>query len=244
MQQPGAWDCNRSSITKCTAGSDKLSHETKRRLLEFFPNIKGIYDVYGCTECSPCITILTAEESHRTEGSVGKALPFLEAAIMDDEGTLLKPGAVGEMVCRGPNVMAGYHNQPEATAQTIVNGWLHTGDLAYLDEEGFFYTVDRKKDMIVSGGENIYPRELEELLFAHPAVADVAVVGEPDDLWGETVKAVVVLKEGAQLKEQKIIDYCKAHLASYKKPRKVVFLKELPRNASGKVVKGTLREIE
>ncbi|MFH1081423.1 MAG: long-chain fatty acid--CoA ligase [Pseudomonadota bacterium] len=241
MQQPGAWDCDRSSITKCTAGSDKLSHETKQKLLEFFPNIDGIYDVYGCTEASPCITILTAAESHRVHGSVGRALPFLQAAIMDENGALLGAGTVGELVCRGPNVMQGYHNQPEATAQAIKEGWLCTGDLAYMDEEGFFYIVDRKKDMIVSGGENIYPRELEELLFGHPAVADVAVVGEPDDLWGETVKAVVVLKQGAQLSEQETINYCRAHLASYKKPRKVVFLSELPRNASGKVMKGKLR---
>ncbi|MFH1488634.1 MAG: AMP-binding protein, partial [Pseudomonadota bacterium] len=244
MQQPGAWDCNRSSITKCTAGSDKLSHETKRRLLEFFPSIDGVYDVYGCTEASPCITILTAAESHRTHGSVGRALPFLQAAVMDEEGTLLDAGAVGELVCKGPNVMQGYHNQPEATSQTIGEGWLHTGDLACMDEEGFFYIVDRKKDMIVSGGENIYPRELEELLFGHPAVADAAVVGEPNELWGETVKAAVVLKQGACLSEQEVIDYCRAHLASYKKPRKVVFLSELPRNASGKVMKGKLRGIE
>jgi acyl-CoA synthetase (AMP-forming)/AMP-acid ligase II len=172
---------------------------------------------------------------------VGRALTFLQAAIMDEEGTLLEAGAVGELVCRGPNVMQGYHNQPQATAEAIRDGWLHTGDLAYMDAEGFFYIVDRKKDMIVSGGENIYPRELEELLFCHLAVADVAVVGEPDHMWGETVKAVVVPKKGCQLCEKEIIDYCKAHLASYKKPRRVVFLEELPRNASGKVVKGKLR---
>ena len=241
MQQPGAWKYDRSSITKCTAGADKLSQETKRKLLEFFPNIDGVYDVYGCTETSPCITILTAAESARIHGSVGRALPFLQAAIMDEEGTLLEAGVVGELVCRGPNVMQGYHNQPQATVEAIREGWLHTGDLAYMDAEGFFYIVDRKKDMIVSGGENIYPRELEELLFCHPAVADVAVVGEPDEMWGETVKAVVVPKKGCQLCEQEIIDYCKAHLASYKKPRHVVFLEELPRNASGKVVKGKLR---
>ncbi|MFH1488630.1 MAG: AMP-binding protein, partial [Pseudomonadota bacterium] len=240
-QQPGAWDSDRSSITKCTAGSDKLSHETKRKLLEFFPSIDGVYDVYGCTEASPCITILKAAESHRTHGSVGRALPFLQAAVMDEGGALLETGAVGELVCKGPNVMQGYHNQPEETAQAIRDGWLHTGDLACMDEEGFFYIVDRKKEMIVSGGENIYPRELEELLFVHPAVADAAVVGEPDELWGETVKAAVVLKQGARLSEQEVIDYCRAHLASYKKPRKVVFLSELPRNASGKVMKGKLR---
>lgn len=243
MQQPGAWDCDRSSIIKCTAGADKLSLETKRRLLDFFPSIDGVYDVYGCTEASPCITILKSAESHDKHGSVGRALPFLHAAIMDETGTLLEAGKVGELVCKGPNVMQGYHNQPEATTQAIREGWLHTGDLAYMDDEGFFFIVDRQKDMIVSGGENIYPREIEELLYSHPAVADVAVVGEPDAVWGESVKAVVILKPGACLSEQDVIDYCKANMASYKKPRKVVFLPELPRNASGKVMKGKLRGI-
>ncbi len=241
MQYPGAESFNRSSITKCTAGADKLSHETKRALLDFFPGINGVYDVYGCTEASPCITIMTAKDSMRKEGSVGKALPFLQAAVMDNDNRILGVGVVGKMVCKGPNVMQGYYMKPEATQQAIRDGWLFTGDLACMDEEGFFYIVDREKDMIVSGGENIYPRELEELLFSHPAVADVAVVGEPDDLWGETVKAVVVLRQGELLSERGVIDYCKMHLASYKKPRKVVFLPELPRNASGKVMKGKLR---
>lgn len=242
MQHPRAHDYDRSSITKCTAGSDKLSQETKRRLLEFFPNIDGVYDVYGCTEASPCITILTAAQSRRKHGSVGRALPFLEARVVDDSGVPLGPGQVGELLCRGPNVMLGYHNQPQATAETIRDGWLHTGDFATMDEEGFFYIVDRKKDMIVSGGENIYPREVEELLLGHPQVADAAVVGVPDALWGESVKAVLVLKDGARLSAREVIEYCKAHLASYKKPRTVVFTDRLPRTASGKVLKGQLRD--
>jgi fatty-acyl-CoA synthase len=243
MQQPRAWDYDRSSITKCTAGADKLSQETKRRLLEFFPNIKGVYDVYGCTEASPSIAILTADQSHNKHGSVGRALPFLQARVVDDLDGDLESGRVGELVCKGPNVMRGYHKQPEATAQAIKHDWLHTGDLATMDEEGFFYIVDRKKDMIVSGGENIYPREVEEVLMGHPAVADVAVVGEPDELWGESVKAVVVLRKGASLSAQEVIDYCRTHLASYKKPRKVVFSESLPRNASGKVLKRQLRVV-
>ena len=241
MQHPRANDYDRSSITKCTAGSDKLSQETKRRLLEFFPNIDGVYDVYGCTEASPCITILTAAQSRHKHGSVGRALPFLEAQVVDESGDPLAPGQVGELVCRGPNVMLGYHNQPHATAEAIRDGWLHTGDLATMDEEGFITIVDRRKDMIVSGGENIYPRQIEELLLGHPQIADVAVVGEPDALWGESVKAVLVLKAGARLSAQEVIEYCKAHLASYKKPRTVVFTDRLPRTASGKVLKGQLR---
>ncbi|MFH1032991.1 MAG: long-chain-fatty-acid--CoA ligase [Pseudomonadota bacterium] len=241
MQHPEAQGFDLSSISKCTAGADKLSRETKRRLLEFFPGITGVYDVYGCTEASPCITILAARDSLGRDGSVGRALPFLQARVVDELDKPLGTGQVGELVCRGPNVMQGYHNQPEATAQAIRQGWLHTGDLAYQDQEGFFYIVDRKKDMIVSGGENIYPREVEEVLFSHPAVADVAVLGQPDPLWGETVKAVVALKSGQSLSEREVIDFCKEHLASYKKPRQVVFVESLPRNASGKVLKRNLR---
>ncbi|MFZ5584472.1 MAG: class I adenylate-forming enzyme family protein [Thermodesulfobacteriota bacterium] len=241
MQHPRAWDFDRSSITKCTAGADKLSAETKRQLREFFPSIEGVYDVYGCTEASPCITILTAKQSLTKHGSVGRALPFLQARVVDELDRPLGPGQVGELVCKGPNVMRGYHNQPQATGEAIRDGWLHTGDLAYMDEEGFFYIVDRKKDMIVSGGENIYPREIEEVLYTHPAIADAAVVGAPDPLWGESVKAVVALKPGATLDEQAVVEFCKQRLASYKKPRQVVFVEALPRNASGKVLKRQLR---
>jgi len=241
MEVPGAWDFDRSSITKCTVGADKLSQNTKSKLLEFFPNISGVYDVYGCTEATACITILTAEQSSRKHGSSGRSLPFLQARVVDDFDHPLEAGQVGELVCKGPNVMQGYHNQPEVSAEAIKEGWLYTGDLAWMDEEGFFYIVGRKKDMIVSGGENIYPREIENLLLAQPMIADVAVVGESDDLWGESVTAVVVLKKGAILSDKEVIDYCKDHLASYKKPRKVIFTNELPRNASGKVMKGQLR---
>ncbi len=243
MQQPRAWDYDRSSITKCTAGADKLSAATKRRLMTFFPNIKGVFDVYGCTEASPSITILDDVQSLTRHGSVGRPLPFLEARIVDPSGNRLGAGEVGEVICRGANVMQAYHNQPAATARALRDGWLHTGDLAMMDEEGFFYIVDRIKDMIVSGGENIYPREIEELLVSHPAVADAAVVGEPDDLWGESVKAVVVIKPGANLDAAEVIRHCKAHLASYKKPRKVVFTAELPRTASGKVLKQKLKDL-
>ncbi|MFH1057785.1 MAG: long-chain fatty acid--CoA ligase [Pseudomonadota bacterium] len=242
MQHPRAWEFDRSSITKCTAGADKLSAETKRKLREFFPSISGVYDVYGCTEASPCITILTAEQSLTKHGSVGRALPFLQARVVDELDRPQKPGQVGELTCKGPNVMQGYHNQPEASDLAIRDGWLHTGDLAYMDEEGFFYIVDRKKDMIVSGGENIYPREIEEVLYTHPAIADAAVVGMPDPIWGESVKAVVALRPGAALDENGVVEFCKQHLASYKKPRQVVFVAALPRNASGKVLKRQLRD--
>lgn len=180
LQHPYAGKYDSSSITKCTSGADKLPMEVKKQIIGMFPNIRSVYDVYGCTEASPCITILSEEDSLRKDLSVGKALPFLEAHVVDDEDSPLPPGQVGELVCRGPNVMKGYFRNPQATREVMRNGWLHTGDLARMDEEGFFYIVDRKKEMIISGGENIYPREIEEALIKHPAIADVAVVGVPD----------------------------------------------------------------
>ncbi len=243
LQHPTAGDYDTSSINKCTAGADKLPMETKRRLLEFFPNIIGIYDVYGCTEASPCITILNERDSLRKDGSVGLALPFLDAKLVDEEGWPVPVGEVGEMVCRGPNVMQGYHNDRQATEAAIRDGWLHTGDMAKRDEEGFFYIVDRKKDMIVSGGENIYPREIEEVLYTHPDIAEAAVVAMPDTTWGESGRAFVALKQGKSLSAEQVIDFCKQKLASYKKPKRVDFVAELPRNASGKVLKRKLQEI-
>ena len=241
LSHPRAGDYDTSSITKCTAGADKLPMETKRRLMKFFPKLEGIYDVYGCTEASPSITILSARDSLERDLSVGRALPFLNARLMDPQGALVPPGEVGELVCQGPNVMQGYHNQPQASAEALKDGWLHTGDLARMDQDGFFYIVDRKKDMIVSGGENIYPRELEEVLFSHPQVEDVAVVGMPDPLWGESVRAVIVARPGSNLDQEQVIEFCRQHLAGYKKPRRVDFVAELPRNASGKVLKRKLQ---
>ncbi|MCF8083619.1 MAG: long-chain fatty acid--CoA ligase [Deltaproteobacteria bacterium] len=242
ISHPNARAFDVSSITKCTAGADKLPMETKERIMDFFPNIQGVYDVYGCTEASPCVTILKAKDSMRKDMSVGKALPFLDACIVDGDDAPLPPGRVGEIVCRGANVMEGYHEDPEATRAALRNGWLHTGDLARMDDEGFFYIVDRKKDMIVSGGENIYPREIENVLIGHPAIADVAVVGIPDREWGESVQAFVVLEAGQHLDEQGVIDFCREFLAGYKKPKSVVFVDSIPKNALGKVLKRVLKE--
>jgi fatty-acyl-CoA synthase len=138
--------------------------------------------------------------------------------------------------------MKGYYKDKQATREALKGGWLHTGDLARMDEEGFIYIVDRKKDMIVSGGENIYPREIEEVLYHHPKIQEAAVIGVPDQVWGESVKAMVVLKKGETIEEKEVIEYCKNHLASYKKPKSVEFVEDLPRNPSGKVLKKTLKE--
>jgi acyl-CoA synthetase (AMP-forming)/AMP-acid ligase II len=230
------------SITKCTTGASILPNETKMRLTKLFPNLSGIYDVYGCTEATPSITILKAKDSLQKKECVGPAVPFLEVRIVDDQDRNLPTGEVGELICRGPNVMKGYYKDEEATREALRGGWLHTGDLARVDEEGFVYIVDRKKDMIVSGGENIYPREIEEILYSHPKIEDVAIIGVPDSLWGESVKAFVVLKKGDKMTEGEVIDYCKTHLASYKKPKSVEFVESLPRNPSGKVLKTQLRK--
>jgi len=241
LNLPGKEKYDTRSVTKCTTGSSILPEETKEKLFRFFPNIQGIYDVYGCTECSPNICILNGKDSLRKKESVGPPLPFLEVRIMDDQDRPVPANVVGELICRGPNVMKGYYKDPEGTAEAMRGGWFHTGDLARMDEEGYVYIVDRKKDMIISGGENIYPRELEEVLYRHPQIQDAAVVGIPDPLWGESVKAFVVLRKDAAMKEEEVVEYCKAHLASYKKPRSVAFVDSLPRNPSGKVLKTLLR---
>ena len=242
LQYPRLDHFDTSSITKCTAGSAILPQEIKERLLEVFPKVTGVYDVYGCTEASPTITILSARDSFRKHGSVGPPAPFLQAKIVNEDGRPLPPDQIGELVCQGPNVMQGYYKNREATKEAVKDGWLYTGDLATVDEDGYVYIVDRKKDMIVSGGENVYPREIEEVLFRHPAIADVAVVGIPDSIWGESVKAFIVLKHGKMVGKQEVIDFCKRHLASYKKPKSVEFISSIPKNPSGKPLKRVLKE--
>jgi len=225
-----------------TSGADKLLMETKRKILSFFPGIRGIYNVYGLTEATATVTILKAKDSLRKGDSVGKPAPFLQVRVVDDQDRPLPPGQVGELACKGPVVMQGYFRNPEATRGAIRDGWLHTGDLARMDEEGYFYIVDRKKDMLVSGGENIYPREVEEVLYTHPEISDAAVVGMPDATWGECVKAFVVRKPGSRLDAEAVIEYCRTKLASYKKPKTVEFLDVIPRSASGKALKNQLRD--
>jgi long-chain acyl-CoA synthetase len=158
---------------------------------------------------------------------------------MDDQ---VAPGEIGEIVYRGPGLMAGYWRRPEDTAAAVRDGWFHSGDAGSIDEDGFVYIRDRIKDMILSGGENIYPAELEGVLAGHPAVADVAVIGVPDDQWGEAVKAIVVRKPGADLRETELIEWSRARLAGYKRPRSVDFIDSIPRNPSGKILKRELRE--
>jgi acyl-CoA synthetase (AMP-forming)/AMP-acid ligase II len=178
----------------------------------------------------------------RRLGSAGRATTAVQVRIVDEADRPVPPGTLGEIVVRGDLVMKGYWNKPEATAETLRGGWLHTGDIGSLDQDGYLYITDRKKDMIISGGSNIYPREIEEVICQHPAVFEVSVIGVPDDKWGEAVKALVVLRPGESATEVLLIEHCKRHLASYKKPQSVEFLPVLPKNAYGKVLKRELRD--
>jgi acyl-CoA synthetase (AMP-forming)/AMP-acid ligase II len=174
--------------------------------------------------------------------SAGFPRTDVEVKIFDLEGKELPPGEIGEIVTRSDVVMKGYWRNPEATKETIRNGWLHTGDMGYLDESGYLFIMDRSKDMLISGGENIYPREIEEVIIKHPSVREVAVIGIPDPKWGEAVKAVVSLVEGKSVTEDELISYCKDKLASFKKPKSVDFVEELPKNNFGKILKRELRD--
>ena len=198
---------------------------------------------YGLTETSPGGTLMPVEHARRKAGSVGKAAPFVELRVVGDDGRRLAAGAIGEVHFRGPNVFAGYWNRPEATAEAFTaDGWFRSGDLGYLDDEGFLTLVDRKKDMVISGGENVYSAEVEDVLFAHPAVAEAAIIGVPDERWGEAVCAVVALRPTQRATPDELIAHCRARLAKYKTPKYVVFVDALPRNAAGKVLKRRLRE--
>lgn len=198
----------------------------------------------GPTECSP-VTTVNPIEGPRKIGSVGPALPGVDVAIFDENDEPLPTDVVGEIVVRGPNVMLGYLNQPEATAEAMKNGWYHTGDLGKIDSDGYVYIVDRKKDMIITSGLNVYPREIEDTLYGHPAVQDAAVIGVPDATRGEAVVAVVVRKQGENVTDRDLMRFCRENLANYKTPRLVIFRDGLPRGETGKVLKRLLKkEIE
>jgi fatty-acyl-CoA synthase len=202
-----------------------------------------IFSFFGQTEMSPVTCVLRAEDAERKRGSVGRPMVNVEVRLVDDDGRDVAPGEVGEIVYRGPTVMQGYWNMPEANEQAFAGGWFHSGDLCRMDDDGYIYVVDRKTDMIISGGENIYCPEVEEIVRAHPLVSDVAVIGVPHEKWGETPVAVVEIADLAHPpSEEEIVTWCKERLASYKKPSSVDVVEQLPRNAAGKVLKTVLRE--
>jgi len=209
-----------------------------------------LVQLYGQGESPMTITYLPHRD-HVCDGdddqmkrlaSAGIPRTDVEVRIHDQDGNEVAAGEMGEVVTRSDLVMKGYWRDPEATAQTLRNGWLHTGDMGYLDDRGYLFLMDRSKDMIISGGENIYPREIEEVIIQHPAVAEVAVIGVPDSEWGEAIKAVVALAPGRQVTEAELLEFCQNHIARYKKPKSVDFIAELPKNNYGKIVKNELRE--
>ncbi|MFA5493997.1 MAG: long-chain-fatty-acid--CoA ligase [Porticoccaceae bacterium] len=217
-----------------------------RRAIEVFDGC-GFVNLFGQTEiCMFCLSPLQhkpngSEAERRQLTSVGQPYPNLEAKILDDDGNECPPGEPGEIVARSGAMFRGYWNNSAATVETLRNGWVHTGDMGRIDADGFLYLVDRKKDMIISGGENIYSREVEETLLQHPAVSEAAVIGVPDAKWGENVCAVLVLKNGAEAGEDDIVHHCQSLIASYKKPKQVYFVAELPKLVTGKINKMALR---
>ena len=185
-----------------------------------------------------CFQRLSAEQ--RKPISIGMPIHEVEVKIVDDNDKEVETGEIGEIIVRGYNVMKGYYKKPEETKKVMKNGWLHTGDLAKKDEDGFFYIVDRKKEMIIRGGMNIYPREVEEILYSLKGVTEAAVLGVPDEKYGEEVKAFIVLAAGVELKGEEVIEYCKSRLASYKCPKSVEFKNSLPKGSTGKILKRAL----
>ena len=202
---------------------------------------RPLVEGYGLSEASPVVSVNPIDGLHKA-GSVGLPVDDVEVKIVDEDGKEAPRGYDGEILVRGPNVMMGYYNQPEETAATMRDGWLYTGDIAHIDDDGYIFIVERKKDMLIYRGCNIYPREVEEILYKHPAIADAAVVGVPDAARGEMPKAFVVLKEGQHATEKELKKYCMDHLARYKVPRIFSFETELPRTATGKVLKKELRK--
>lgn len=198
---------------------------------------------FGMSEAAPSIATLSKDLALKKAGSIGRALFHMEARIVDRDMNELPAGEVGELVVRGPNLMQGYWNRPEATEEALAGGWFHTGDLARMDEDGDLYIVDRKKDMFISGGENVYPAEVENVIFELSQIAETAVIGLKDKKWGEVGRAIVALKQGEQLNEEEVLGFLKERLAKFKVPKSVVFVDQLPRNAAGKVLKNTLREM-
>ncbi|MFL0582234.1 long-chain-fatty-acid--CoA ligase [Solibacillus silvestris] len=231
-----------SSIKACLSGSAALPLEVQEK----FEELTGgrLVEGYGLTETSP-VTHANPIWDHRINGSIGLPWPNTEAVILrSGESEVLPVGEIGEIAVKGPQVMKGYWNRPEETAMTFADGWFLTGDLGYMDEKGYFYVVDRKKDMIIAGGFNIYPREVEEVLYEHEAVQECIVAGIPDPYRGETVKAYIVLKEGKSVTDKELNEYCRKNLAAYKVPRFYEFRQELPKTAVGKILRRTLIEEE
>jgi len=243
VNHPKVRNYDLSSLKACISGAAPLPIELKRE----FEAVTGakLIEGYGLSESSP-VTHANPFNGINKERSIGIPFPDTLAVIVNEEGRILSAGEIGEIAIKGPQVMKGYYKMSEETAKTLINGWLLTGDIAKMDEDGYFYIVDRKKDLIIAGGYNVYPREVEEVLYEHPAVIEAAVIGVPDKYRGETVKAFIVLREEyrGKVKEEEIIKFCKERLAPYKVPKIVEIRDELPKSAIGKILRRALREEE
>ncbi|MAG66950.1 MAG: AMP-dependent synthetase, partial [Pseudomonadales bacterium] len=243
---PGVEDYDLSSLNLIIYGAAPMAPTLVKRAMEVFGPI--LAQGYGAGETCSLVTILTeadhldSTDNYRRLASCGRCYFETDLRVVNEQFEDIKPGEIGEIVTKGEDIMQGYWNAPELTAEVMRDGYYLTGDLATVDELGYIFIVDRKKEMIISGGFNVYPTEVEQVLYAMPDIFEAAVVGVPDDQWGEAVKAVVVLKPGKQLDAEAIIAYCGEHLAGFKKPRSVDFVDELPKNPNGKVVRRLVRD--
>ncbi len=229
-----------SSLKKGYYGAAIMPVEVLLELQRRLPAAR-LWNFYGQTEIAPLATVLKPEDQLRKAGSAGKAVINVETRVVDDAMNDVAPGETGEIVHRSPQLLQGYFNDPEKTAEAFAGGWFHSGDLAVMDEEGYITVVDRKKDMIKTGGENVASREVEETIYQMPGVSEVAVIGLPDPFWIEAVTAVIVVKPGAGLDESAVIAHCRSRMAPFKAPKRVIFAPELPKNPSGKLLKRELR---
>lgn len=247
LDHPRYSEFDLSSLRKINYGAAPMPPSLIKRLQQEFPEV-GFYHGYGATEASGIISTLPAKDHHlegvaaKRLGSVGKPATYIELQIVDEQGREVAPGVVGEVVIRGPNVMQGYWKMPEETARVLRDDWYHTGDAGYRDEDDYVFLVDRMKDMIISGGENIYSVEVERAIDLHPAVRQCAVIGRPDDKWGEVVHAVISLEPGLAVTEAELLAHCRQHIAGYKCPRGLSIWDALPLSGAGKLQKNEIRD--
>ncbi|QBQ04587.1 class I adenylate-forming enzyme family protein [Sporosarcina pasteurii] len=241
LQVPEREKYNLSTVQKCLYGAAPMAPGLIDQAIELF-GTDQFYNLCGLTEAGPGGVILYPDEHKTKLGAGGKAMFLTNVRVVNDNMEDVQSGETGEFIIRGGTVMKEYYKKPEETSQALKGGWLFTGDLATIDAEGYITIVDRKKDMIISGGENVYSVEVEQVLNSHPKILEAATIGFPDERWGEAVGAVLVLKEGETVNEDEIITFCRERLAGYKIPRKFVYIDQLPRNTSGKILKYQLRE--
>jgi len=250
VHHPDLGEYDLSSLQRVLYGASPMPSELLKRAMSALPG-GAFYQGYGQSESGPLLTVLPFAD-HITEGpaqitrrlaSCGRPIIGVEVEVWDERDHPVEPGEVGEIVARGPNIMLGYWKRPDETERALRGGWLRTGDMATVDADGYLYLVDRKKDMIITGGENVYSTEVENAIYAHPSVGEAAVIGVPDEKWGEAVKAIVTLKPGVSLTESELIAHCAARLAGYKVPKSVEIIEgELPKSGTGKILKKELRE--